>query len=300
MSDEDRQTVILDQGGLPIMIELADVPNAGTTTTDPNAAGGNPHHDTASGKFGAGSGAPRPQETNKPQGEVDPIEWARRLDAVREAAREFEEFAPADLSEWLKGKANRDLSEDEVNAFLADVRAQVVDDLVDLLDYKSRQRGRARRFVRVEAPRGYTKLTLGKLTDDEISMLDDRLRSRGWSEDDIRNNLVKKLPKEKQSLITFEEPDPNNPDEKKRTELSQDAWAGAVFDISEGDYDNPTFMGFADSVEKIMSKLPQPVIHVNPQITVEAPKSTGTRVVRDPVTRELIGTEPVGDADSQD
>lgn len=206
MSDEDRQTVILSQDGFPVMIELADVPNAGTATVDPDAKSGNKKHDTRSGKFAPGGGGPNPQETNKPPGQIDPVEWARRLDAVREAAREFEDMAPADLAEWLQGKVNKDdgsaqLTEDEINAFLADVRAQTVDDLVDILDYKSRQRNRARRFVRVEAPRGYTKLTLGKLTDDELSILDDRLRARGWSDEQIQKDLVNKLPKEKRAIL---------------------------------------------------------------------------------------------------
>ena len=195
-----------DKSGFPVMIELAAVPDAGVTNPDPDAKSGNPNHDVRSGRFGAGSTTARkPQETNAPPQGVDAQEWARRLDTVREAAREFDQLLPADLAEWLKGKTTREMSADEVQAFFEDVRAQQLDDLVDILDYKSRTTGRGRRFVKVTAPRGYTKRTLGSLTDDEIRSLDDRLRARGWSDEDIDRDLFKKLSEERKAVLRPDE-----------------------------------------------------------------------------------------------
>jgi hypothetical protein len=131
------------------------------------------------------------------------------MDAVRAAAREFEQFSDQDIKEFLKGRTNRELSESEIQAFLADVRAQQLDDLVDVLDQNERGKLRSRRFVRVTAPRGYTRKTLNGLSDQELQSLVRRLRANGWNDKQV-NAFAKRLPEKKQGIVEglSEEPGP--------------------------------------------------------------------------------------------
>jgi hypothetical protein len=131
------------------------------------------------------------------------------MDAVRAAAREFEQFSDQDIREFLKGRTNRELSESEIQAFLSDVRAQQLDDLVDVLDQNERGKLRSRRFVRVTAPRGYTRKTLNGLSDQELQSLVRRLRANGWNDKQV-NAFAKRLPEKKQGILEglSEEPGP--------------------------------------------------------------------------------------------
>lgn len=117
------------------------------------------------------------------------LELARRRDAVREAAREFEDLSDQDIKERLKGVTNRELSDNEIAIFREDVRSQVLDDLVDVLDQSTRGRLRSRRTVRVVAPKGYRRKALNGLSEPERSEIEERLRARGWSEIDISSTL---------------------------------------------------------------------------------------------------------------
>jgi hypothetical protein len=109
----------------------------------------------------------------------------------------------------LEGRTNRELSESEIQAFLADVRAQQLDDLVDVLDQNERGKLRSRRFVRVTAPRGYTRKTLNGLSDQELQSLVRRLRANGWNDKQV-NAFAKRLPEKKQGIVEglSEEPGP--------------------------------------------------------------------------------------------
>lgn len=120
---------------------------------------------------------------------VDSPELARRRDAVREAAREFEDLSEQDLRERLRGVTSRELSADEVALFRSDVRSQVLDDLVDVLDQDHRGRLRSRRTVRVVAPRGYRVRTIRGLSEGEQADVENRLKARGWSEQDVRTTF---------------------------------------------------------------------------------------------------------------
>lgn len=117
------------------------------------------------------------------------LELARRRDAVREAAREFEDLSDQDIKERLKGVTNRELEDNEIAVFREDVRAQILDDLVDVLDQSTRGRLRSRRTVRVVAPKGYRRKALNGLSESERSDIEERLRARGWSEIDISSAL---------------------------------------------------------------------------------------------------------------
>lgn len=141
----------------------------------------------------------KPAPTTKtPQG-VDGQEWARRTDAVREAAREFESFTSQDVTEHLRGRTLRDLTPAEIESFVADVRAQVISDLVDILDQRERGILRGRRYVRVHAPKGYTVKVMRSLEDAEVAQISDRLKARGWSDKQLKT-FKDRLPEQQQKL----------------------------------------------------------------------------------------------------
>lgn len=185
----------VDDKGFPIMLAAPGI--------DLPAKSGNPAH-VPKGQPGAGRFGTRKKESERPGqpgiAQVTAEEIARRMDAIREAAREMEEFSAQDITEWLRGKTNRQLSDGEIRAFVADVRAQQLSDLVDILDQNERGSRRSRRHVKVTAPRGYTRKTLNSLSDEELRVLANRLRARGWNSKQVKG-LVKRLPENRQSTI---------------------------------------------------------------------------------------------------
>lgn len=131
------------------------------------------------------SGYPVLRGPRRPAPAPDDLELARRRDAVREAAREFEPLSGQDLLERLKGTTTRDLTPAEISSFGADVHRQVLDDLVDVVDQGTRGVKRERRTVRVKAPRGYRVTTIKRLSVDELQDVRSRLSARGWSQGDL-------------------------------------------------------------------------------------------------------------------
>lgn len=123
----------------------------------------------------------------------DSLELARRRDAVRDAAREFEELSEQDLRERLRHATTRPLTPAEIARFRDDVRAQVLDDLVDAMDQGRRGRLRSRRTVRVVAPRGYLAKARRGLSPEERDEVESRLRARGWTDQDVNNVLGAKI-----------------------------------------------------------------------------------------------------------
>lgn len=120
-------------------------------------------------------------------------EWERRVDAARSAAREFEQLSDQDLRERLKGTTSRPLADQEVTDFRAEVRAQQMRDLVDILDNQELGRLRARRTVRVMAPRGYVRRTINALDDQELGQLVGRLKARGFTDKHVKSVAAKHL-----------------------------------------------------------------------------------------------------------
>lgn len=142
------------------------------------------------------------------------VEWARRMDAVREAAREFEQLTDQDLKERLRGLTSRPLDDTEITAFRADVRALQLDDLVDLLDQAERGKLRGRRTVRVVAPRGYIRKTLAALSSLEQGELVDRLGARGWT----AKQLTDKFPDAPDKPPAAHRPPPPTPGGSKNSQ----------------------------------------------------------------------------------
>lgn len=175
--------IIFDSNG----IQLANVPNAGVARKDPNAASGNPNHDVRSGKFGDGSS----KKQVKPPANVDPLAYARMMDAVRDAAREFDDPKEGDIREFIKGRATAPEAVD-IAAFYAAVQEQRLSDLVDMLDQSMRSGGpmkRGRRKVRLSAPKGYMRKMIGKMDSDNLAQLMHRLEGMGHDRDEVEKFL---------------------------------------------------------------------------------------------------------------
>lgn len=184
-----------DKNGFPLW--LADVPDAGTSTVDPDASSGNPRHDVSSGKFGSGSAQGDPVENVPPNEDVQT--YLRQRDAVRDIAREMDELAQGDIAELLAGRLTRPLATEEMDQFLRQVRLQRIDDLVDMLDWQLRnlietvQRGRRR--VRLTAPRGWIRKTFNAMTDDEVLSVINRLEARGHNRADLQRSILGRIKK---------------------------------------------------------------------------------------------------------
>jgi hypothetical protein len=136
-------------------------------------------------------------------------ELDRRDDAVRDAAREFESgsFDIGDAAEFLQGKTKRPLDDDELEGFMQDVEDQRINDLVDILDQRLRRgvfagsKARGRRFVRVQAPKGFTRKTLNGLDDSQIKRIADRLSARGWTPPELDRHLVGRFNDKRRTIL---------------------------------------------------------------------------------------------------
>mgnify|MGYP007083434009 CR=1 FL=1 len=134
---------------------------------------------------------------DEPKHEPAPVapsyEEGRRRDAVREAAREFETLDEQDLKERFRGITTRELDESDLTELRLDIREQQLDDLIDILHQLHMGKLRARRYVRMSAPRGYLRKTLWAITPEEYTELVDRLRARGWKPEDLVDGLDKRF-----------------------------------------------------------------------------------------------------------
>lgn len=174
----------LDGDGMPVL--LADVPNAGTSTVDPNAASGNPRHDTRSGKFAPGG---RKRGTSQAQANIDPRELAVRNDAVRDAARQYDLMTAEDATEFLKTRA-RDMNLVDMDEFLRMVRGQRLDDLADLL---ALDMGAKKGNVRLSGRRGYANRVFQGLSDEEVVGMFERMQRRGFSDKKVRDTFLRRI-----------------------------------------------------------------------------------------------------------
>ncbi len=139
--------------------------------------------------------------TSVPPG-VDPEEWARRLDAVRAAARTFDPMELDEIKEWLTGRTDRELGPNELNEFMKDVRRHRLSDLVDVLDQSIKRRKiLGQRTVKVVPPRGWLRRSLAYLEDTEIAELHRRLRARGFSQEDLESHLINRYPDVRRDVL---------------------------------------------------------------------------------------------------
>lgn len=209
-------------------------------------------------------------------------EQMRMMDAVRDAAREYDTPTEADIQEFIAGRA-KDPSKVDIAKFLEMTLDQRQSDLVDLLDAYLRQHGplkRGRRKVRVSAPRGYLRRLMDSMDSDSIAQVTLRLQSRGHGEEDLNRFFGKKFNEETMGEAA-----------KKKAEMSDsDNWEadGLFFNEDWNEEDDDAFgVNPVEMAKKIASNIPQPVVNV----TVEAPKKGKTVVKRDPSTGLIESVE---------
>jgi hypothetical protein len=251
------------------LILLANVPNAGVAVQRKTGSqGGNDAHDARSGKFAPKPGDPPSQEGATPN--IDPIELKRMMDAVRDAAREFDFPEEGDIREFLAGRA-KNPGQVDIAAFLQLVQEQIKTDITDILDNQLRAGGvlkRGRRTVRLSAPRGYINKTLRGLDEDSIAEIMHRLESRGHDPEDIDRFFSSKVKiaegakKKKEAIAASEDwgPDPYI------------VWTATNEDVASEQYEFA-----ADLVEKMATSLKPPVVNVHVDASPRPMKVTPVR-----------------------
>ena len=162
------------------------------------AASGNPSFDPVSGRFAGkkpgrsaqvqGSDVVVVQQTRTlPQG-VTQEQWERRQDVVRNAARSLMELNPQKAKSFLATQPGVIADQVNIDLFVRDVRAQKLDDLVDILDQQVNSTS-----IKVTAPKTYGRDVLKGLTDNEVLTIAKRLEGRGWDVADVQKNVIRKI-----------------------------------------------------------------------------------------------------------
>lgn len=215
---------------------------------------------------------PTPSPPSSRPATVSVQEWARRQDAVREAAREFEPLADQDVRERLRGVTSKPLTSAEVTRFRVDARHQHVNDLVDVLDQAERGKLRARRTVRLSAPRGYVRRSLSNLAPHESADVRSRLEARGWEPHQLAR-LDDRMPQPSQNVNAVMDP-----------LLSTDA-------LDEPDHDDALLPSeivgeIIRPLTEALSRVQAPVVTVTPAVDRRVREMIPTR---DPVTQLITG-----------
>jgi hypothetical protein len=190
------------------------------------ARSGNSKFDPKTGRFAGGSGnaekpvtakaAQNPTQINRtgiPQG-VTPEEWERRLDTVKDAARSLgESFSNDDITTFLEGRVN-DLAAVDVQSFATDVRAQQVDDVVDVFAQRLGNSG----DIAVKTSNAYITRIFGQMQDTTVVNILNRLIARGFEPEAVQKNVAGRLPKDRQETIKGLFSPDDNIDDKEKTE----------------------------------------------------------------------------------
>jgi hypothetical protein len=203
--------------GAPVMFarapgQVATQPESSGAVLFRGAASGNKNFDPVTGKFAGKKlnklevvaqtvqeGAPAGFRSGIPNG-VDPLVWERRLDAVRDAAREDEMLTPVTAMQFLTGRVAVP-AQVNIAAFLDDVTAQRIADVADALDYSYKPK-RDRPSVKVAAPAGWIRRVMAELTPPQTLHLVKRLEGRGWSPEDVKKLVIDRIrdPEKKKAL----------------------------------------------------------------------------------------------------
>jgi hypothetical protein len=192
--------IFFDEGGNPIMLEAA----AGSRRRVlPNRASA---------------------DLVTPDATSGPAEWGRYHDAVREAARSFDDPHEGDIHHFLQARA-RNPEQVDIGAFHEAVRRQRMADLVDIVDHHMRRDGslpRGARMVRVQAPRGYMRRVLRNSSPEDLAHLRHRLTSIGHSQESVDSYLAHRAKPDMWDQATAYE-----------VQMSDDEFEGLEFDDSD-------------------------------------------------------------------
>jgi hypothetical protein len=191
--------IVYDKGGFPLLIK-SDVLLAATDA--PPAPASDPVEET-----------PPLERSVKPE-DVGWDEWQRRHNAVSTLAREYDEVDQGDIREFLKDRTSRDLSEEEISQLHHDIRTHRVGDITDVLDGQLRstvdQMKRARRTVRVSAPKGWLKRAFNNLDQRGVEQVVARLTSRGHDADIIKKRVLSRVSDQETRKAIVEKLDSGN------------------------------------------------------------------------------------------
>jgi hypothetical protein len=254
-------------------IQLADVPGSGTSRIAAGQKSGNKAHDTRSGKFGQTGGGPQPPARAKAPAQSDPAEYARMIDAVREAARSLPNFDEGTITDFIKSRANSPDAVD-INAFIQQVEEQRKADLVDLLD-QSLRTGKTK--IRLTASRGYVKELMAQAKSDTIAEVMTRLEAKGHDRDKVEAFFKGKVSTHEEAV-------------KKRDAIAAAGlgWSGDFFDAittEEPDEDSAeTHQKIHAEFASLLERMPAPVINVE----VKMPEGGGRKTVKRNETTGLI------------
>lgn len=191
--------------GAPIMLavrapgQVAAQPDPSGAVIRRGAVSGNANADPVTGRF-AGKRLKKlevvaetvqagalPTQSGVPSG-VDPMVWALRMAAVRDAGRELEDLTFDTLRTFLAARVT-DVNQVDIGQFLADVKWQRIADLADVLDAKHR----SKKAVNLNASGSWVKRVFANLDASEAGHLIKVIEGRGWSQDDIKNHIIKRV-----------------------------------------------------------------------------------------------------------
>lgn len=160
---------------------LADVPGSGVNVVRKTASrGGNRAHDSRSGKFGRTG--PKPKEQTAPApANVDPAEYKRMLDAVRDAARQLSSIDESTITEFISGRANHPEQVD-IDNFMAMVTEQRKADLLDIVDDNLREQSN---IIRITASGDTVRELMRQLGSDEVADIMTRLEGMGHKPEEV-------------------------------------------------------------------------------------------------------------------
>jgi hypothetical protein len=184
-----------------------------------------------------------------PDSTSGPAEWGRYHDAVREAARSFDDPQEGDIHHFLRARA-RNADQVDVPAFHEAVRRQRMADIVDIVDHHMRRDGslpRGSRMVRTQAPRGYMRRALRNMGSEDLAHVRHRLVAIGHDPSRVDDYLSARA-------------NPDMWDQASETEVkfSDEEFGGLTFD--DGDLDE--FDETIELVSEVMKRIPQPIINV--------------------------------------
>jgi hypothetical protein len=182
--------------------QVAAQPDPSGAVVHRGAVSGNAKFDPVTGRFAGGKSKGLPDDGttgNKPgpardpsKGNVDPVAAQRRRDVVRRAAGLMNEMNMTEASHWLES-FGVDTSVARVDQFLADVREQRIDYLVDTMvpvlesTVEAQHEGQV---VSLKSPKSWNSKVLNSLTDGEMLQLHQRLVGQGFDPEDVSKNLI--------------------------------------------------------------------------------------------------------------
>ena len=209
LADFGLPTVLPTEDGGLIMFavrkpgQVAAQPDDSGAVVTRGAASGNPKFDPVTGKFAGGKGTGAPGDKGSSgnasgpardpaKGNVDPTAAQRRRDLTRRAASLMGEMNMTEASKWLE-TFGVDTSIARVDQFLADVRDQRIDYLVDAMvpvlesTVAAQHEGQV---VTLKSPKSWNSSVLNSLTDAEVLQLHQRLVGQGFDSEDVQKNLI--------------------------------------------------------------------------------------------------------------